>query len=193
MPTRTTLTPATIASAARNAPTVVLCAEHEGDGDARQHAVGERLAEEAHAAQHDPRADERRAQRREQHRPQRRAHELVVGERLDPPRPRIGEEVHGVTSAEGVGDGGGVEAHQVGVGLGAGALLAERVGVERHDVDAEAVGERRRVVGRTPAPRRRSPARRRPRSSSRAPRARRGRPRPASTTRAARVPRISKS
>ena len=67
-------------------------AEHEGDGDAGQHAVGEGVAEEAHAAQHDPRADQRRAHGREQHRPQRRAHELVVGERRDPPRPRVGEE-----------------------------------------------------------------------------------------------------
>ena len=48
--------------------------------------------------------------------------------------------------AERVCDRRGVEAHQVGIGLGAGPLLAERVRVQRDDIHAETIGEGRRVV-----------------------------------------------
>ena len=66
---RTTLTPATMTIAATRAPIVGVGAEHERDGDAREHAVGEGVAEEAHAPEHDPRADERRAAPRSAARP----------------------------------------------------------------------------------------------------------------------------
>ena len=43
---------------------------------------------------------------------------------------------------ERAGDGGGVEAQQAVVGVGAGARLAEGVGVQLDDLDAEPVGQR---------------------------------------------------
>src|SRR5699024_5005747 len=51
-------------------------------------------------------------------------------------------------AGEGIGDEGGVvEEHRL-IGVGAGTLLAQRVGVEGDDLDAEAVAEGGGVVGR---------------------------------------------
>ena len=69
-------------------------AEDEGDRDAGQHTVGEGVTEEAHPAQHDPRADHRCRDDGEQACHERVAHEPVVDERLDPPRPRVGQPRH---------------------------------------------------------------------------------------------------
>ena len=69
-------------------------ADDECDRDAGQHSVGEGVTEEAHPAQHDPRSDHRCRDDGEQTRHERVAHEPVVDERLDPPRPRVTQPRH---------------------------------------------------------------------------------------------------
>ena len=69
--------------------------DDHGECDAGQDPVGEGITEECHAPKHHPGPDHRRGDDGEQAGQQGALHEHVGGERLDPPGPGIGEELHG--------------------------------------------------------------------------------------------------
>ncbi len=80
---RTRLTPPIITAAPTSAPSDAGQAQQQGAGDARQHAVRERVADEGQAAQHDEGAHDGACKRHQAPRDEGPHHELVVEERIE--------------------------------------------------------------------------------------------------------------